>query len=241
MNYKTKINRISNDSRAMLALRIIETVNKSAIEAASQSKLFLQLVGVNKRYQVAIEPGNSKQVKIAIDALYAQREQLFEETYVYLEGLLNSPDPAMKAAATLLFEQVNKYGKNPGNTKVAGQSLRYIRIIEAVKRPEFADALATTKLTERFTLLDQVQLDYEDLYMGRGNNSATRIAPTRMTNEMNNSIKLFMDEVMWMAAREETPEWITLKANLLKRFDEVKVTPRRQPPTTPDDEQSPSN
>lgn len=236
MNYKTKINRISNDSRAMLALRIIDTVNKSAIEAARQSKLFLQLVGVNQRYQVAIAPGNSRQVRLAIEVLHKQREDLFEETYGYLEGLLNSPDPEMKAAATLLWGYINMFGRNPGNTKVAGQSLRYIRIIEALKRPECAGALATTKLTERIGMLDQLQLDYEELYMGRGNDSAARVAPTRLTNEMNKSIKLYMDEVHLMAAGEQTDEWDALKANLLQRFDEVKVTPRRQPPA---DEQSP--
>jgi hypothetical protein len=228
MKFKSKTNKINNESRAMLVLRIIDTVIKSGIQAARVSKLFLQLEDVSARYQVAIEPGNDKQVKSAITALYKQRSNLFLETYTYLEGLLNSPDIDMKTAATMLFEQVSKYGKSFNRSKIADQSLRYIRIIESLKKPEYAAALTKTMLTEKVALLDQVQLDYEELYMGRGNNSATKVAPTSLRNELNNAIKLYMEEVNWMARRENSEEWNTLKTNLQQRFDEVNVSMRKQ-------------
>jgi hypothetical protein len=228
MKFKSKTNKINNESRAMLVLRIIDTVIKSGIQAARVSKLFLQLEDVSARYQVAIEPGNDKQVKSAITALYKQRSNLFLETYTYLEGLLNSPDIDMKTAATMLFEQVSKYGKSFNRSKIADQSLRYIRIIESLKKPEYAAALTKTMLTEKVALLDQVQLDYEELYMGRGNNSATKVAPTSLRNELNNAIKLYMEEVNWMAGRENSEEWNTLKTNLQQRFDEVNVSMRKQ-------------
>jgi len=228
MNFKSKTNKINNESRAMLALRMIETVIKSGITDAKVSKLFLQLQDVNTRYQTAIEPGNDKQAKSAIAALYNQRNNIFLELYVYLEGLLNSPDNEMKTAAALLFEQLSKYGKSFSKLRIADQSLRYIRIIESMKKADFEAALTKTMLTEKLALLDQVQLDYEELYMGLGNSFATKVAPSSLRNELNNAIKLYMDEVNWMAGRENTDEWNTLRNNLQRRFDEVNVSMKKQ-------------
>lgn len=227
MNFKSKINRINNESGAMLALRIIDTVNKSGIEDARLSKQFLELENVNSRYQIAIEPANDKQLKSAITSLYTQRTNIFQEIYGYLEGLLNAPDADMKAAASLLFEQVSKYGKSFSKFRIADQSLRYIRIIESLMKPEFAAALTKTLLTDKLALLDQVQLDYEGLYMGRGNSSVSKVAPSNLRNELNAAIKKYMEEVNWTASREESEQWNTLKTNLQQRFDEVNVTMRK--------------
>lgn len=228
MYYKTKTNKINNESRAMLALRIIDTVNKSGIADAKVSNAFVQLEDVNARYQLAIVPGTSKQVSQYITDKYKERGTLFVEAYDYLYGLLNSPDAEMKTAATQLFEQISKYGKNFGRYRLADQSLRYIRIIESLKMPEFEAALAKTLLCDKLALLDQVQLDYEELYMGRGNTFATKVAPSSLSKELNDAIKLYMDEVNWMANRTNTEAWYTLRNNLQKRFDEMNVTSTRK-------------
>lgn len=228
MNYKSKTNRINNESGAILALRIIDTVAKSGISDAQTSKSFTQLVDVNSRYQVAIEPGNNEQVKIAIKEMFNTRATLFSGMHSYIEGMLNSPDAEMKEVAKLLFDQINKYGKNFSNLKIADQSLRYIRIIEGLKKPEYQIPLMRAGLTEKVALLDQVQLGYEDLYMGRGNISATKVAPSSLRKELNNSIKLYIDEVNWMTNRMDTEEWHTLRYSLQKRFDEVSVSTKKQ-------------
>ena len=228
MNYRSKTNKINNESRAMLALRMIDTVNKSGIEDAKVSNAFVQLTDVNARYQIAIEPGTAKQVSQSITDKYKERTALFTEMYDYLYGLLGSPDAQMKAAATLLFEQFSKYGKNFGKYRLADQSLRYIRIIESLKQPEYAAALAKTQLTDKLAVLDQLQLDYEELYMGRGNTYATKVAPSSLSKELNDAIKLYMDEVNWMATRTNTEAWITLRNNLQRRFDEVNVSVTRK-------------
>lgn len=234
MKYRSKVNKISNVTRAILALRIIDTVFKSGIEDAKESKRFKQLEEVNERYQIAIEPGDAKQVKEAIDSKFDFRGVLFGEIYIYLEGLQNSPDAEMQAAANLLFLQINKFGKNFSKYKIADQSLRYIRIIEALKKPEYAPALLKTLLTAKMAILDQVQLDYEELYMGKGNSSATKVAPSNLSSELNVVIKRYMDEVELMASRIDTEEWNTLFANLQKRFDEVSVSASAKSKTDPD-------
>lgn len=229
MFYKTKTNKINNESRAMLALRMIDTVNKSGIADAKVSKAFVQLEDVNGRYQIAIMPGTAKQVSQSITDKYKERSTLFVEMYDYLYGLLNSPNANMKTAATLLFEQINKYGKNFSSYRLADQSLRFIRIIESLKMPDYEAALNITLLADKLAVLDQVQLDYEELYMGRGNTFATKVAPSSLSKELNDAIKLYMDEVNWMATRTDTEEWYTLRNNLQKRFDEVNITSTRKP------------
>jgi len=232
MFYKTKTNKINNESRAMLALRMIDTVNKSGIEDAKVSNAFVQLEAVNARYQIAIEPGTAKQVSLSITDKYKERTTLFVSMYEYVYGLLNSPDDEMKAAATLLFEQLSKYGKNFSAYRLADRSLRYIRILESLKMPEYEAALTKTLLSAKLTELDQVQLDYEELYMGRGNTFATKTAPSSLSKELNDAIKLYMDEVNWMATRTNTEAWYTLRNNLQKRFDEVNITSTRKPADT---------
>jgi len=232
MKFKTKTNRINNESSAMLALRMIETVNKSGIQDAIVCKAFSDLCEVNDRYQLAIEPGTSKQVSQSITNKYKERNILFYKTYDYLNGLLNSPELDQKAAATLLFEQVNKFGRSFGRYRLADQSLRYIRIIDNLKRPEFQEALRITSLTNILSQLDQVQLDYEELYTGRGNTNATKVAPSILRKELNDAIKLYMDEVNWMATRTATSEWLTLRTNLEQRFLEVNVTSTRKTTAT---------
>lgn len=91
MKYKSKTNRINNESGAILALRIIDTVTKSGIEDALTSKSFTQLVDINSRYQIAIEPSNDEQIKLAIKNLFNNRGTTFSEIHSYTEGMLNSP------------------------------------------------------------------------------------------------------------------------------------------------------
>jgi len=228
MNYKTKANRIGNESLAKLGMRMIDTVDKSGNEDAKVSKFYVNLVDVNARYQIAIEVGNEKQVKEAIDAKYNERNVAFMQMYSYVQGLLNSPDADMKAAAILLFEQLDKYGKNFSKDKIADQSLHYGIIIEALKRPEFTVAKIKTLLTNGVANLNQLQLDYELLYMGRGNTTATKIAASNLRQEMEKAIKLYLDEVTWMANSTDNEAWITLRSTIEQRFNEVNVSMTRK-------------
>ena len=82
MKYKSKTNRINNESGAILALRIIDTVTKSGIEDALTSKSFTQLVDINSRYQIAIEPSNDEQIKLAIKNLFNNRGTTFFELWL---------------------------------------------------------------------------------------------------------------------------------------------------------------
>lgn len=234
MNYRSKTNKINIMSLSALVLRIIETVILSGIQAAKVTKRFLHLVDVSMRYQAAIALGEEEELKKAVKAKYILRSELFLQMYNYLEGLLNSPDDEMKAAAGILFKQVNRFGKNFNKLTLLVQTAQYRTIIDALKRSEFTDALVTTLLTEKLNAIDQSQTEYEQLYMGKTNNYSIKVVPSDLRKELTDAIKGYMDEVNMMASEVDTAEWYTLCVNLQNRFDEVNITvAQKSKPETP--------
>lgn len=224
---KSKLARLSNESLAILALRIIDTVYKSEIATAKATKQFVALKEVNERFQQAVEPYSNKQTSEAIDAKFNERRNLFVALYVYIQGMLNSPDPETRVAAGQLFDVINKYGKNFSNLKIADQSLRYIRIIESLKSAVYTTALSKTLLTDKLAQLDTLQLDYEDLYMNRSN-TRKRISASTMRTELTTAIRLHYEESYWMADQSGLDEWFSLCHNIDMRFGEVNVSAAKQ-------------
>ena len=234
MSYKSKANRVGNISLAALGVRIIDTVAKSGIDQATSSKQFLVLQEVNSRYQASIVPGDAKQVSDSIKVLFKSRRVLFDEMYEYVKGQTKSPSPEMKEAALLVFERLNKYGRSYSQAQIADQSVKYIRVIEGLKKSDIAAAVTKIMLTAKVAQLDQLQLDYEDLYLNRGNNSAVRVAPSSLRKEMQETVKLYVEELRWLTNTYDTEEWRALYRNVEQRFSEVNVSNTRKKVTEPE-------
>jgi len=225
VNFRYKTNKANIMQLSGLVLRIIETVILSGILAAKVTKRFLHLVDVSSRYQIAIRLDQEESnLKKAVKAKYDLRIELFTQMYNYLEGSLNSPNAEMKAAANLLFQQVNRFGKNFSKPMLLVQTAQYHTIIGALKRSEFTDALVTTLLTEKLSELDQLHKDYELLYTGISNRTSVKVVPSDLRKELADAIKEYMDEVNLMASEVDTAEWYTLCINLQNRFEEVNIT-----------------
>ncbi|MEI8085052.1 MAG: DUF6261 family protein [Paludibacter sp.] len=229
MNYKTKINRINIKSLAALGSRIMLTINKSGIPAAKEGKHYLQLKEINSLYHKAGELDDEKLVSVAIKAIYINRRVLFGEIFDYLKGLRTSPNDEVKAAAKLLFIEINRYGKNFRKLQILNQTAQYTIIIRSLSNPEYEAAIALTLLTDKFKTLAQLQQDYESTYMKHRNAKAAKVSPSNLRMQMEHAIKLYVDEVHWMAGRMDSEEWTTLKRNLLNRFDEASVARKRKP------------
>jgi len=234
MSYKSKANRVGNISLAALGVRIIDTVAKSGIDQATSSKQFIALQEVNSRYQASIVPGDAKQVSDSIKVLFKSRRVLFDEMYEYVKGQTKSPSPEMKEAALLVFERLNKYGRSYSQAQIADQSVKYIRVIEGLKKSDIAAAVTKIMLTAKVAQLDQLQLDYEDLYLNRGNNSAVRVAPSSLRKEMQETVKLYVEELRWLTNTYDTEEWRALYRNVEQRFSEVNVSNTRKKVTEPE-------
>ncbi len=224
MFYKSKTNKVGNTSLAALGGRIISTVEKSGIDEARSSKQYVILEEVNNRYQQAIMPDDVKQLSENINSLFNQRTEIFLDMYEYVKGLTKSPAPDTKLAALKVFSILNRYGRVLTNVKIADLSVRYIRIIEGLKRTDVAPAVNKVMLTAKLAEFEQIQLDYEDLYMGRGNDSTVRVAPSSLRKEMQEAVKLYVEELKWMANGADTEAWHTLYRNVEQRFNEVNVT-----------------
>ena len=224
LNFRSKTNKVNNKTLDALAARVIDTVIKSGNSDAKVSKRFLLLLALYKRYRQAILLGDEDQLKLAVKAIYKLRSELFAQMYGYLEGLTNSPDADMKAAAILLFRQVNRFGKSFSKLRLADQTTQYRTIIEALNRPEFTIALVKTLLTDKLSAIEQSQGEYEQLYTGFTDINSVIVAPTTLRKELIESIIQYVEEVNILASQVDTPEWYSMCSNLQNRFDEVSIT-----------------
>ncbi len=221
---------------ATLANRYIKTVNESVITEAKESLQFAQLEQVNEKYQQAVDPRYNNEHTLAIDEQYDLRESLFTQMHTYLNGLLNSPDETMKSAAALLFAEADKYGTSFSRKPLGEQSVYYIRIVEGLKKPTLATAVTKTLLADSIDALDLAQINYENLYIGRGNSKQKNSSPTKLRKELVSCIKKHLAEIEAMAGRTGNAAWSSLSAELQQRFAEISttITKRRPDPVLTD-------
>lgn len=228
MKIKTKISKVSIQSLGTLVIRVIDTVNNSGIEEAKTSKLFQKMVALNQSYQQAVDPINVKVISSQIEEMFSKRGQFFTEFIIYCKGLTVADDAEVKAAAIKIYDEISKFGLNFSKLNKSDKTLRYIRIIESLKQPEFTIALQKTKLTDKLNTLDTTQRAYEDLYMGRGNLVAGKVFASNLRNDMETVIKKHLDEVAYLSEDKNTEEWKTLYSNLKKRYEEINGSIRKR-------------
>ena len=223
MKIRTIIYRTSNESLAAVALRVIDTIEKSISAEAKQSLLFSRLMEVNNRYQSSVEPNGSKKTAEAIEAKFKERERLYTEFYDLTYGLQRSRVALQKEAAQKVFPVLNMYGKSFKQERIADQTVRYIRIIETLKGADYTAAIAALNATELFAELSEAQTMYEDLYLGRGNRLSLKVPTVEMRKEMNNALKDMVDEIEINEKKYPSEANTALKINIEQRFIEVYI------------------
>jgi hypothetical protein len=226
-----------NNSRvlplATLSNRYIQTVEQSGIPEAAQSVQFDQLVELNNKYQAAIDPKRVNEISVAIDLEFNNREALFTQMHTYLHGLTLSPDAAVRTAAIALFAAIDKYGTSFNRRPLGEQSVYYIRIIEAIKNPAFASAINQAHLSEQVAKFEASQLNYESLYIGRGNAKQKSTAPSSLRKELQQCLKKHLAEVESMAGRTGDDAWKQLCNELKQRFTETQTPMNKRRPDIP--------
>ena len=216
MKIRTIIYRTSNESLAAVALRVIDTIEKSISAEAKQSLLFSRLMEVNNRYQSSVEPNGSKKTAEAIEAKFKERERLYTEFYDLTYGLQRSRVALQKEAAQKVFPVLNMYGKSFKQERIADQTVRYIRIIETLKGADYTAAIAALNATELFAELSEAQTMYEDLYLGRGNRLSLKVPTVEMRKDM-------VDEIEINEKKYPSEANTALKINIEQRFNEVYI------------------
>ena len=198
MKYKSKVTRVTNETLATLGNRVIETVNNSGIEEAVDSKQFQQLLEVNASYQEATNPLNVKQMSSDINNSFDERYRLFQNLIIYIKGMTLSNDEEVRNAALKIWVEISKFRMNFSKLRKADMTLRYIRIIESLKMTELADAILKVKLTEKLNALEAVQLEYESLYINRGNLVAGKVTPSNLRKKIEKELKKHLDETAYI-------------------------------------------
>ena len=224
MNIKSKANKVGTIALAALSVRVIDTVMKSGIVEATHSKQFVNLLGLNSRYQVAITPNGRLQKSEGLKQLFKLRNKTFVDIYGYVDGQTKSPLADVKLAADKVFVVLNKYGRKISKARIADLTIRYIRIIDLLKMAEMEEALTKISLTDKLAEFESIQISYEELYMELGNEFSERDTPTSLRKEMQNAVKTYADELKWLANNQDTDDWKTLYANVEQRFNEMTVS-----------------
>lgn len=220
-NFKTKASKLSNETLVMLAMRVLETVNQSSVDTAKNAIYFARLNAAIQRYMSTIGTSSEQQFSREITLLFDKRKQFFDGIFIYLKGLCLSPDTEMRLAAELLFEVVNRFGLGFKQQKISDQSLYYMRIIETLKKTDYVAALTKTMLTDKLTAIDNVQMEYETLYMSRGNSKTISKVANELCSEIGHELKLFYDELNWAITVNSTEEQISLRTNIETRMNEI--------------------
>lgn len=231
-NFKSGVGKLTNETLAVLSLRVIEAVSNSGIEQAQTSKQFAELKQVNDNYQTLFVPRSQKIQSELISACFAKRQELFKSITAYVTGLLNSPDPSVKQSATEVVKIVTAYGTNLAGARIAEQTIRYIRIIEMLKAESMTTHLQKLQLSARVDELDNLQREYENLYTGRGNDRLSVQYPSAMRKELTEALYLHYEETCWLAKQHETEAWKLLIAVIEMRLSEVKTSKKSSTKTT---------
>ena len=220
-NFRTKVQKLPNGSLGTLSKRIADTVQKTAIEQAKNSKQYLLLSQVNAEYQALLTPKSQKEISEAVKQSFENRQQLYKTVYTYTNGLLNSPDDETKQAAVQVFRILNAFGTNFNRLKVAEQTIRYIRIIEMLQSTDMTAAIQKLQLSGLVTQLDAAQREYENLYTGRGDERLGFTFASALRKKLIDAIVEHYEECCWLAKQNDTAEWKLLVATIDKRVSEV--------------------
>lgn len=222
--FKSGAGKLTNETLAVLSLRIIEAVSNSGIEQAQASKQFMVLKQVNNNYQTLFVPRSQKNQSEQIKDCFAKRQKLYKSITGYATGLVNSPDASVKQSAIEVVGILTAYGTNMAGARIAEQTIRYIRIIEMLKAESMAAHLQKLQLGAHIDELDNLQREYENLYTGRGNDKLGQLYPSTMRKELAEALHLHYEETCWFAKQHDTDAWKLLVAVIEMRLSEVKTS-----------------
>ena len=208
---------------ATVGKQVVETIEQSVAEDIKNSLLVTQLLEVNNRFRKAIEPNNEEE-KAAINEMFANRKQCFNNLYFINSGYKGSNDAAVKAAATTVSYVLNMYGGlSFGNLSRTANTQRYTTIVETLNKPEYTEAIVKLNIRGLINELADANTAYETMYKARGNKRSMRIPSGEMRTEMNNALKAVTDEVRLFALKYPTEANKELQNNVLQRITEVYV------------------
>lgn len=224
INNINKISKVSNERVAMLSQRILEATIKANIQDTLNGKQYQIHADLSSQFQKATEGIKFKELSEPVNKSFNDRRELFLSMYNYAKGLCNAPETDMAEAANQVFKALNMYGSIASNQRLDVQSFRYIRIIEALKQPALAADLQKVQLTTRVTELDNIQREYESQFSGRSVKRRENVSASSIRRDLNEAIKLHIEELNWMALQTENEAIIKLCTEVNARLSELKIS-----------------
>jgi len=216
-----KISNASNETAAMLSIRILELVANSNIAEAMSGKAYLAHAEVSAEFEKATQGLDRKVLSIPVNKYFNDRYELFNNLYVYCNGQLNCPEAATAQAALQVFKVLNMYGFYFKNAKVEVQSLRFKQIIDGLKAPEMIAALTKLGILNKVEQLETVHIEYEKSLAVRSVTLKNKVSASSLRKKLNAAFKLHIDELQWLQRQTDSAAIANLNAEINTRIDEI--------------------
>lgn len=221
-----------------LAQLVVETVDKTTLDAAQHDASFLFLKEVTNRFLDSVgRSAYSKQTE-ALNALADERVKCLKGLRNLVNNLVKSPDKLVAAIVTPIKNAFAQYGTNIDLMKPLEQTVYMQTLIMEIKNVSTDTQRSNAGVKAWFDALEQSVIDYNKLYVVRGNEQVeikNTPSATKLSGELRSALTDFSKFVTGRRISEKTEEWIALEQQIAHRFDaSVRsiITPKRRKSTT---------
>ena len=221
-----------------LAQLVVETVDKTTLDAAQHDASFLFLKEVTNRFLDSVgRSAYSKQTE-ALNALADERVKCLKGLRNLVNNLVKSPDKSVAAIVTPIKNAFAQYGTNIDMMKPLEQTVYMQTLIMEIKNVSTDTQRSNAGVKAWFDALEQSLIDYNKLYVVRGNEQVeikNTLSATKLSGELRSALTDFSKFVTGRRISEKTEEWIALEQQIAHRFvASVRsiITPKRRKSTT---------
>ncbi len=215
------ISNASNETAAMISIRVIELVANSNIAEAMSGKAYMAHAEISAEFEKTTQGLNRKELSIPVNKYYNERHELFNNLYDYSKGQLNCPEASAAQAALQVFKVLNMYGSYFKGAKVEVQSLRFKQIINGLKAPEMTAALTKLGILDKIDLFETAQSEYEKALAARSNKLKNNVSASSLRKKLNAAFKLHIEELQWFERQTESADIQKLNAEINIRINEI--------------------
>ncbi len=241
IKYKTVIRKADNNSAATIGVKIIDTINNSGLENIISNPAYKKFLADNDVYQSCVAQDAKNMARDSVKSNELIRKNLFLELHSYVAGMLSSPNEDSRNSAIIVFEKLDMYGKSFVHKRKVDQVVAYIRITEALKDPNLLEHLTKLEIADKAKALVDIQASIEAAQINLIKTNVKYPAASRVRNNFNKSVILFMDDINIKQKTEEDIQFNILFEHLLEIFNIVRLSAYRKSKPEEDAEKPQTN
>lgn len=217
-----------------LAQLVVETVDRTTLDAAQQDASFVNLKEVTDRFLVAVNRSAFSKQTEAVNAAAAERLRCLKGLRNIVANQAASPDLAVAALARPMNQVFSQFGTNVDRMKPIEQTIYIQSLINELKSTTTDAQRASAHVNAWFDALELAVIEFNKLFVVRGNDQIdikNSPSATSLRRELRQSIIDFMTFVKASRISTRNPEWQTLEQQIEHRIEATGRTIVQRPRT----------